>query len=101
MLPPGFYRYSATVRNMTLVADSGDIFALEGGASPYLILAVRVFQVGATSLAMKDLRLHRGAGASVAGTAVTEREHSTNGPANTVTAYSLPTTDVGTDDWEQ
>lgn len=101
MLPPGFYRYSATARNLTLLADTGDFFALEGGADPYLILGVRVFQVGSTTLAMEDFRLHRGAGAAVAGTAVTEREYTTDGPAPTVTAYSLPTVDVGTDDWEE
>jgi hypothetical protein len=101
MLPPGFYRYSATARNLTLVADAGDFFTLNGGADPYLILGVRVYQTGSATLAQADIRLHRGTTDAATGGAITEREYTTDGPASTVTALSLPTTDVSTDDWEE
>lgn len=101
MLPPGFYVYTATADDLTLLADTGDIFALLGGADPYLILEVQIYQRGSTTLDMESMRLHRGAGAAVVGGALTEYEHTADGPAATVTALSLPTVDVASDDWSR
>lgn len=95
----GWHRYAATAENLTLVADTGDFFQLVGGSTPWRLLEVRVFQRGTTTLTMEVVRLHRGTGGS-GGTALTEYEYRTAGPASTIAAASLPTTDVSTDDWE-
>jgi len=96
----GWYKFSASAENMTLLADTGDFFNLEGVAVPYRVLEVRVWQRGTTTLTMETLLLRRGVIVTPAGTAVTEREYNTIGPAPTVVARSLPTTDVATTDWE-
>ncbi len=96
MLPPGFHRYEASASGLTLLADTGDIVQMIGGANPWLLLEVKVWQTGSTTLAMEDLRLIRVAGSSGAGgSALTEHEYSPSGPAATVAVTSLPTTDMG------
>lgn len=98
-LPPGFHVFSAAAENLTLLADSGDFFLLAGGSTPWLLLEVRVFQRGTTTLTMDTILLHRGTGGA-GGSALTEYEYRTAGPAATVAGTSLPTTDVSTDDWQ-
>lgn len=95
----GWFRFAANAENLTLLADAGDFFLLAGGTTPWRLLEVRVFQRGTTTVTMDSIRLHRGT-AGAGGGAVTEFEYTTAGPAATVVATSLPTTDVGTDDWE-
>ena len=99
MLPPGFHVYRASAENLTLLADTGDFFALIGATLPFLVLEVEVFQRGSTTLTMEVLRLHRGTG-SAGGASLTERADRTTSPAADVAAASLPTTDATTDDWE-
>lgn len=99
MLPPGFFKFSVAMENITLLADSGDFFQLVGSTVPWVLLEVRVFQRGSTTIAMDSLLLHRGVGGA-GGTGLTEFEVTSAGPAPTVVAASLPTTDVGTDDWQ-
>lgn len=96
----GWHRFSASAENLTLLADAGDFFALIGGSTPWRLLSIRVFQRGTTTLTMDSLLVHRGVGAA-GGTGLTEYEASTAGPAATVAAASLPTTDVGTDDYQE
>ena len=98
MASEGWYRFSANAENLTLLADSGDFFLMEGGSTPWRLLEVRVWQRGTTTLTMDTIRLHRGVGGGT-GTALTEFEYTTAGPASVVQAQSLPTVDVGTDDW--
>ncbi len=102
MSESGWYKYVAVVDSMaTLLADSGDIFNLEAnGTRPYRMVEVRVYQMGSDTLDMKSLKLRRGVITTAAGTAVTEREWDTNGPAPVCVARSLPTTDVASIDWE-
>ena len=100
MLPPGFHTFSASAENLTLLADAGDFFQLVSGASPFLLLSVSVFQRGSTTLAMDTILLHRGT-LGAGGAAPTNYELGTAGPAATVAAGSLPTTDVSTDDWQK
>ena len=98
MLVPGENVFSTTVRNLTLLADTGDFFALIGGGTGYRLLELRVFQEDLTTLTMEALRIHRGTGGA-GGTELPEYEYSGVGnAAPTVTAFSLPTTDVTTDD---
>lgn len=98
MLSKGWHIFSTEAENLTLAADTGDFFQLVGGALPWLLLELRVFQRGSTSLTVETLRLHRGTGGS-GGSALTEYKYGTAGPAATVAGTSLPTTDVSTDDW--
>lgn len=99
MLPPGFHSFSVAMENITLAGDSGDFFQMVGGTTPWILLGVRVFQRGTTSLTMDSCLLHRGTGGS-GGTPLTEFEYGTAGPAATVACASLPTVDVGADDWQ-
>ena len=97
----GWYKYSARVASMTLLADTGDIFNLEGnGTRPYRVLEARIWQSGTTALTMNSLAFRRGVIVTAAGTAVTEKKYTTDGPAAVCVARSLPTTDVATDDWD-
>lgn len=100
MLPPGFHKFEANAENLTLLADSGDFFALIGGAVPFLLLEVRVFQRGSVSLVMDTILLHRGTGSAGGGTP-TEFELGTAGPAAITSAASLPTADATTDTWQK
>lgn len=87
---------TGTARNMTLTAAAGDIFSLEGVATVAgEILEVRVWQIGTTTLTLDEISLHRGAGAAIAGTTVTEYEYDSLDTAVMV-ARSLPTVDVAT-----
>lgn len=95
----GWYEFSAGVESITLLADAGDFFLLAGGTTPWRLLEVKIWQRALTAITMDSILLHRGT-AGAAGGAITEYEYSTAGPAPTVTATSLPTTDVGTDDWQ-
>jgi hypothetical protein len=99
MSETGWYTFSASAENLTLLADAGDFFALIGGTTPWRLLEVRVFQRGTTTLTMDSILIHRGT-AAAGGGALTEYEYNTSGPTATVAAVSLPTTDVGTDDWQ-
>lgn len=94
----GWFRFSATAENLTLLGDTGDFFQLVGGSTPWRLLEARIWQRGTTTLTMDTVRLHRGTGGA-GGSALTEYEYATAGPAATVAALSLPTTDVSTDDW--
>lgn len=99
MAAQGWHRFVVHMENITLLADTGDFFALVGGATPYRVLECRVWQRGQTTIAMETVRLRRGTG-SAGGTALTtEAEYTTAGPAPVSQAVSLPTTDV-TSDWE-
>ena len=99
MADSGWHRYVSGMENQTLLADAGDFFALIGGTTPYRILEVEVFQRGSATLVMDALIFHRGVGAA-GGTGETEHKYTTTSPAATVAAVRLPTTDVGTDDWQ-
>jgi len=94
----GWHKFSANAENLTLLADTGDFFQLVGGSTPWRLLEVTVFQRGTTTLTMETVRLHRGVSGAGGGTP-TEHEYGTAGPAATVNATSLPTTDVSSDDW--
>ncbi len=94
----GWHRFSTNAENLTLEADTGDFFQLVGGTTPWRLLEVTVWQRGSTSLVMETLRFHRGTAGS-GGSGTTAHEYGTSGPAATVTPASLPTSDVGTDDW--
>lgn len=93
----GWHRFVASAENLTLLGDTGDFFQLVGGTTPYRVLEIKIWQRGSTTLTMETIRIHRGVGGS-GGSALTEYEFGTAGPAATVAAASLPTTDVGTDD---
>lgn len=99
MLPPGFHVFSAAAENLTLLADSGDFFQVVGGANPWILLQMKVWQRGSTTLVMDSLLLHRGT-AGAGGSALTEYEHTPSGASATCVAASLPTTDVSTDTWQ-
>jgi len=99
MLPPGFHKFSAAAENLTLLADAGDFFALIGGANPYLLLELNIWQRGTTTLTMDSILLHRGT-AGAGGGALTEYELTPSGAVATTAAVSLPTTDVSTDTWQ-
>ncbi len=94
----GWHKFVASAENLTLLADTGDFFQLVGGTTPYKVLELAIWQRGIITLTMETIRLHRGT-AGAGGAALTEHEYGTAGPAATVAALSLPTTDVGTDDW--
>ena len=98
MSSPGWHQFSVSAENMTLLADTGDFFQLVGGAIAWRLLEVIVWQRGSTTLVVDTLRLNRGTAGS-GGSALTELEYGTSGPAPTVAALSLPTTDVGAVDW--
>ena len=95
----GWFRFSAGAENLTLLADAGDFFQLVGGALPWRLLEVRVWQRGAATLAMDTIIFKRGTGGA-GGTALTEHEFTTAGPAAVVAGASLPTTDVTGVDWQ-
>lgn len=93
--------FTARGENLSLVADAGDFFSLEGIVGRIAkILEVRVWQRGSTTLVMDTISMRRGAGAVLAGTSVVERSWDTTGTAPGLIAYTLPTVDVGTVDWE-
>lgn len=95
----GWHKFSVSMENITLLADAGEFFALIGGANPWLLLEVRVWQRGTTTLTVDTLIFRRGTGAA-GGTGLTEYKYGTAGSVNTVTGVSLPTTDIVTVDWE-
>ena len=82
------------------VTDTGDVFQLRMPSTrKATILSIRLWQTSITSLFMSNVRIRRGVGGA-GGAAVTEQEYDTEtaGPGGVV--VSLPTTDVGTIDWE-
>ncbi len=95
---PGYYQYTATVDNLTLLADTGDFLLLAGGANPWWLIEAKIFQRGSTTLTQEVIRFHRGTAGSGGG-ALTEHEWAIDGPTSLTLATSLPTMDVGTDDW--
>ncbi len=82
--------------NNLAVTDTGDFLQLRGAAGVICIVKeIRVWQESDTALAMNTIRIQRGTGGA-AGTGLTERENDIAGAAPLATAFSLPTTDVGT-----
>ena len=98
-LPRRFHVYTANMENQTLVGDAGDFFVLSGATVPFVVIEVEVFQRGSTTLLADTLLFHRGTGASGGG-ALTEYKFMTSCPDADVAAVSLPTVDVGSDDWQ-
>jgi hypothetical protein len=94
--------YTAGAENLTLLADAGDFFNLEGGSASMAaeILEVRVWQRGAVTLVMDSIIMRRGIIVTPAGTAVTEYLYDAAGTANQWIARSLPTADVASTDLE-
>lgn len=95
----GWHTYTSSVENQTMLTDGSDFCALIGGANPYRILEVSVFQRGTTTLTMDVLIFKRGV-AAAGGTAETVRKYTTTSPTATCVLNRIPTTDVGTLDWE-
>ena len=90
--------YSSSTSAVTSPADTGDWFQLRNGAAVTVeILEIQVFQHVETTLVMNALELRRGTGGA-GGTGMTEDEWQTLGTTPLATAFSLPTTDVGTAD---
>lgn len=83
------------------VVDGGDFFQLRNTtARSVLIHAVHVSQTSDLSItAMQFVNIRRGVG-GLAGTGLDEWENDVSGVAAGATAFSLPTTDVGTADWD-
>lgn len=78
------------------VTDTGDFLQLRNGAGVICrIHEIRVWQESDTTLAMNTVRIQRGVGGS-AGTGTSEDEMDIVSPASAATAFTLPTTDVGT-----
>lgn len=91
----GTYQVQA---NTLSVTDTGDFIQLRNSTGVTCeILEVRVWQTSDTTLAMNAIRMRRGANGA-AGTELTERELDVAGAAPVATAFSLPTTDVNSDD---
>ncbi len=103
MLGPGWYTFESTDDGLTFLADAGDVLQGIGGANPYILLEMKVWQTGTDTLDSEDLRIIRVQGGSGAGgNALTEHEFSPAGPAATVAFTSLPTTDLGgTPDYDE
>ena len=101
MLPSGWHRYEANMENITLLADAGDFFLLAGGANLWMLLEIQVFQRGQSTIAVDSLRFNRGVGGAGGGLLTEYRFAATNSPVPTCVATSLPTTDVGTIDWQK
>ena len=94
------FKYVTSTSGVTSLADTGDWFQLRNGASCIVeILEIRVFQHVETDIQLNGIRLARGVGGA-AGTGLTEYDYDVNNPAPVATAFSLPTTDVGTLDLE-
>ncbi len=94
--------YTAGAENLTLLADAGDFFNLEGGSADRAaeILEVRVWQRGAVTLVMDTIIMRRGVIGTPAGAAETEYSYDVSGTAPAWVARSLPTADVATTDLE-
>lgn len=92
--------FQVSANNLS-VTDNGDFIQLRmGSTTKAQILEIRVWQESdLTITAMHTLRIQRGAGGAV-GSALTEREYDIAGAGPVATAFSLPTTDVGTLDFD-
>lgn len=100
MMSPRGRQYTATAENLTLLADTGDIFNLQGATHAGRIVEVRVWQRGSTTLVMDTITMRRGVIGTPGGGTLTERLWDVSDTSPAFTAYSLPTDDVGTIDWE-
>ncbi len=91
--------HTVQATGLTLLTDAGDFGLLVGTAGTRaLIHEIRVWQTGGTTLVMDVVRISRGS-AGAAGSALTEHDMDI-GDTAVLVATSLPTTDVGSIDYQ-
>ena len=82
------------------VVDTGDMFQMRMPATrKATVLSIRMWQTSVVDLFMNLVRIRRGVGGA-GGNAVVEQEYDTESAAPGAVVVDLPTTDVGTIDWE-
>lgn len=99
MTEQGWHAFVVHMENINLLTDTGDFFALVGGAVPYRVVEAKLWQRGGTAVVTDTVRYRRGTGATGGSALTTESKYGTAGPTPVCQALSLPTTDV-TSDWE-
>lgn len=91
--------HTVQATGLTLLADAGDFGLLAGTAGTSAIIhEIRVWQTGTTTLTLDVLRFSRGSGGAGGG-ALTEYDMDI-GDTAVLVATSLPTTDVGSIDYQ-